>query len=421
MLHICMSIAGSVPVVVCLVLWLLQKENYHFYLGRILLLLSIFFYLAPFQLVKYVLPEWTVPLLKLPMDIHIRQDFCKVVEIRSFISREDSLWIPQWVSVIVLIWLCVIGTFAVYQIVRYRIDIRRLLGQSVKRSVSLKGRRIEILVNKNIHTPYTVGFLRQSIIVPEASLEHPCFEMCYRHEKEHKRNHDSLMKLICVVIICIHWFNPIAILLLWLYSVTAEYICDAKATEGCSDSEKKEYAKLLTELASKEEELSMVWKNSLSGSEKLMRRRICYLMKRKSLMKKGIVIATAVFTVFASSSTILAYEPFVSVDKDGMSVISMGEFGTFQNSGENDICDFSKSDEVFVYEDGRQINVPFEMSDSYAICNHNMTTGYYHVHSSNGSGGCTVYVYNAKKCVKCGYLDIGTLHSTHTYTVCPHK
>lgn len=421
MLHICMSIAGSVPVVVCLALWLLQKENYHFYLGRILLLLSIFFYLAPFQLVKYVLPEWTVPLLKLPMDIHIRQDFCKVVEIRSFISREDSLWIPQWVSVIVLIWLCVIGAFAVYQIVRYRIDIRRLLGQSVKKSVSLKGRRIEILVNKNIHTPYTVGFLRQSIIVPEASLEHSCFEMCYRHEKEHKRNHDSLMKLICVVIICVHWFNPIAILLLWLYSVTAEYICDAKATEGCSDSEKKEYAKLLTELASKEEELSMVWKNSLSGSEKLMRRRICYLMKRKSLMKKGIAIATAVFTVFASSSTILAYEPFVSLDDNTIEASDFSDYGEILEETGSDSCDFSISDTVVIFDDGRQIPIMDEKDALYALCNHVMKDCYYHVHRSNSTGGCTVSVYNAQRCTKCGYIKTGSLYATYTYTVCPHK
>lgn len=421
MLHICMSIAGSVPVVVCLVLWLLQKENYHFYLGRILLLLSIFFYLAPFQLVKYVLPEWTVPLLKLPMDIHIRQDFCKVVEIRSFISREDSLWIPQWVSVIVLIWLCVIGAFAVYQIVRYRIDIRRLLDQSVKKSVSLKGRRIEILVNKNIHTPYTVGFLRQSIIVPEASLEHPCFEMCYRHEKEHKRNHDSLMKLICVVIICVHWFNPIAILLLWLYSVTAEYICDAKATEGCSDSEKKEYAKLLTELASKEEELSMVWKNSLSGSEKLMRRRICYLMKRKSLMKKGIAIATAVFTVFASSSTILAYEPFAWTSANISEVSASSDYGEILEENGSDSCNFSISDTVVVYNDGRQIPIKNEDNSLYVLCNHAMKDCYYHVHRSNSTGGCTVHVYNAQRCTKCGYIKVGSLYATYTYTVCPHK
>lgn len=420
MLYVCMSIAGSVPVIVCLVLWLIQKENYHFYLGRILLLMSMFFYLIPFQLIKYVLPEWTVPYLKLPMEIHIRQDFYKVVELRSFISQDDSLWIPRWVSVIVLIWLCCIVTFAIYQILKYRIDIRRMLSQSVKKSVDINGRKTEILVNKKIHTPYTVGFIKQSIILPEMSLNHPCFEMCYRHEEQHRRNHDSLMKLIGVVIICIHWFNPIAILLLWLYSVTAEYICDAKAIEGCSEEERKKYARLLTELATKEEELSVVWKNSLSSSERLMRRRICYLMKRKSLMKKGIAIVTAVITMFASASTILAYEPFVSGDKYTVKASGLGEFGSFMKDGSADNCDFSISDTVFVYEDGTQVAVR-ENDTQYAICNHVMESGYYHVHSSNDSGGCTVYVFNAQQCKKCGYIKTGSLHSTHTYTVCTHK
>lgn len=421
MMYVCMSIAGSVPVIVCLVLWLIQKENYHFYLGRILLLMSMFFYLIPFQLIKYVLPEWTVPFLKLPMEIHIRQDFYKVVELRSFISQDDSLWIPRWVSVIVLIWLCCIGTFAIYQILKYRIDIRRMLSQSVKKSVDINGRKTEILVNKKIHTPYTVGFIKQSIVLPEMSLNHPCFEMCYRHEEQHRRNHDSLMKLIGVVIICIHWFNPIAILLLWLYSVTAEYICDAKAIEGCSEEEKKKYARLLTELATKEEELSVVWKNSLSSSERLMRRRICYLMKRKSLMKKGIAIATAVITVFASASTILAYEPFVWADSRTAEVSGLSDFGSFIGNDGVGKCDFSTSDEVFVYEDGTQIDINENGIEKYVLCNHKMTDGYYQVHRSNSTGGCTVNVYNAQRCTKCGYIKTGSLYATYTYTVCPHK
>ena len=421
MLCVCMSIAGSVPVIVCLVLWLIQKENYHFFLGRILLLTSMFFYLVPFQLLKYVLPEWTVPLLKLPMEIHIRQDFYKVVELQSFISQDDSLWIPQWVSVIVHIWLCCIGTFAVYQILKYRIDIRRMLSQSVKKSVDINGRKTEILVNKNIHTPYTVGFIKQTIILPEMSLNHPCFEMCYRHEDQHRRNHDSFMKLIGVVIICIHWFNPIAILLLWLYSVTAEYICDAKATEGCSKEEKKQYARLLAELATEEEELSVVWKNSLSSSERLMRRRICYLMKRKSLMKKGIAIITAAITVFASASTILAYEPFISGDKNTTKVVGSSEVVGVLKENSADKCDFSVSDVVIVHENGIQVPVVDIDNSLYAICNHVMEKCYLHAHNSNSSGGCTVHVYNAQRCTKCGYIKTGSLHNVITYMVCPHK
>lgn len=419
MLYICMSVAGSIPVVLCLIIWLLQKQAYNFRLGKRLLLLGMFFYLVPFQMVKYLLPEWTVPILKFPMDIHLQQNYFKVVEVKSIVSPEDSLWIPKWLSVVLVVWLCFIVIFAVYQIVKYRIDIRKLLLQSKKVSVEVNGEIVDLLVNKNIRTPYTVGFIKQSVIAPADSLEHPCFGMCYRHEDQHRKNHDSLMKLICIVIICIHWFNPVAILLLCLYSVTAEYICDSKAVEGCTDDEKKRYAKLLAGLSSMDKPLSMVWRNNLSGSEKLMRRRISYMMKKKGFMKKGVAIVVAAIAVFASASTILAYEPFMSVDEGTMEEVSYGQFGDFLDEDVSADCDFSISDTIFVYEDGTQEAI-IDDGLSYAICNHTMTSGYYHVHSSNGSGGCTVTVYNAQKCTKCGYLKLGSISSTHTYAVCPH-
>lgn len=50
-----------------------------------------------------------------------------------------------------------------------------------------------------------------------------------------------------------------------------------------------------------------------------------------------------------------------------------------------------------------------------------MINGYLNNHSSNGSGGCTVYVYKCQRCEKCGYLANATLYSTNTYVKCPHK
>ena len=421
MLCICMTVAGSIPVVVCLVLWLIQRQSYNYYLGKNLLLIRMFFYLVPFQMVKYLLPQRIVSVLSVPLDINVEQNFNKVVAVKSLLSPGDSIWVPKWVSILLLVWLLCIIIFSVYQIIKYRIDIRKLMAQSEQRFLDVDGETMEVWLNKNIHTPYTVGFIKRSIIVPQESLNHPCFDMFYKHEEQHKRSFDSLMKLICIVIICIHWINPIAILLLFLYGMTAEYICDAKALDGHTDEEKKKYAKLLIELSTEDEPLSMVWRNNLSGAEQLMKRRITYMMKknRMGLLRRGIAIAASVITVFASASTIMAYEPFVSVDENANEFAFDSEFVTFDDEFNIDNYDFSESDYIFVYEDGTQEAITDE-SSIYALCNHTMTSGYYSVHKSNGSGGCTVYVYNAQRCTKCGYIVAGSLHSTHTYAVCPH-
>ncbi|MFR7832739.1 MAG: hypothetical protein ACLU3F_16445 [Blautia wexlerae] len=40
-LLVCMSIAGSIPVVICLLLYIIQRENYNYILGRRLLLTGV--------------------------------------------------------------------------------------------------------------------------------------------------------------------------------------------------------------------------------------------------------------------------------------------------------------------------------------------------------------------------------------------
>ena len=422
MLYICMSVAGSIPIIVCLLLWIFQKETYNFRLGKRLLLTGMIFYLMPFQLIKYKLPDKMVERFDVPIDINVEQNLYKIVSVQSSSASGESIWIPKWLSVLSITWLCCVIIFALYQIIRYRLDIRKLMSQSEKVVIDFEGHQETVLVNPRIHSPYTVGFLKQSIIVPEKSLSHSCFNMCFRHEDRHRKNHDSFMKLVCIFIICLHWTNPIAILLLFLYGVTAEYICDAYATENCTFQEKKSYMQLLISLSTEDEPFSMVWRNNLSGSEKLMKRRINYMMKKTGVMKKGIAVLVSAVTIFASACTILAYEPFLSTDENATEILSDVESGAFYNDSFSDCSGIDDCEGVFIYEDGTEVVDNGAASDesTYALCNHNMTTGYYRTHKSDGAGGCTVKEYNAKKCTKCGYLEIGSLVSTHIYTVCPH-
>lgn len=421
MLYICMSVAGSIPVILCLILWTVQKHSYDFRFGKKLLLTGIFFYLVPFQAVKYLLPERAVSALSVPDKFYAEQTLNKFVAVNVIVPTGESVWIPIWVTVLLMIWLWCILIFAVYQIVRYRIDIRKLLAKSKKVSAEISGKTVELYLHKNIRTPYTVGFIKPVIIFPEEGLEHPCFSMIYRHEEEHRNNHDSLIKLICIVIICIHWTNPVAILLLVLYNITAEYVCDAKAGEGCTAEEKKRYLKLLIDLSTDEEPLSVVWRNNLSSGENLIKRRIDCMMRKetKGLLRRGIAVAASVLTVFASASTIFAYEPLMSTNEKGVEAFSEEEYFIFSDGDKSEGYDLTKEDSIFIYEDGTQVAVTNDAS-TYALCIHTLKSGYVSTHKSDGSGGCTVKEYKAKRCTKCGYIEVGDLYGTYTYPVCPH-
>lgn len=146
------------------------------------------------------------------------------------------------------------------------------------------------------------------------------------------------------------------------------------------------------------------------------------MMKKTGVMKRGIAVLVSAVTIFASACTILAYEPFLSTNENATEILGELEYGSFGDNEFSDDSCFGEEEGFFEDENGNRIEIPDGESDAstYALCNHSMTTGYYTGHKSNGSGGCTVYVYNAKKCTKCGYLEIGSLVSTHTYVTCPH-
>ena len=422
MLYICMSVAGSIPVIVCFLLWIFQRESYNFRLGKRLLVAGMLFYLMPFQLVKYLMPEDVVQMISFPNAITFDYNFNNSVSVKGNVLLGETVWIPKLLYFISMGWLAIVLLFALYQIISYRIDIHKLLRCSEEMEMDINGKKQKLLVNSNIHTPYTVGFVKQSVLVPKDSLAHSCFNMCYRHEEQHRKNHDSLMKLLCIVIFCMHWMNPITILLFILYRATAECICDAYATEEASMKEKKEYIQLLIDLSAKDEPFSMVWRNNLSASDKLIKRRISCMMKRTGMMKKGIAVFVTMVTVLASTCTIFAYEPFISSNENATEIVNDFDNGSFFDERFSaDVC-FEEDEWIFVNEDGTQEIIVNGENDSsnYALCIHSMVDGYFRGHKANSTGGCTVKEYKARRCSKCGYLEIGDLVNVATYMVCPH-
>lgn len=115
-LLVCMSIAGSIPVVICLLLYIIQRDNYNYILGRRLLLTGLFFYLVPVQLVKYLIPRDAFPTFMLSKESQLYLSGSL-----SFWSERkgEYVWMPNWFNIIAKLWLVGIIIFAVYQVIQY--------------------------------------------------------------------------------------------------------------------------------------------------------------------------------------------------------------------------------------------------------------------------------------------------------------
>ena len=430
-LLVCMSIAGSIPVMICLFLYLIQRGNYNYILGRRLLLTGVFFYLVPVQLVKYLLPKDALPetmLIGRKADSYLSGTL-------SFWSEKqgDYIWIPQWFNIFARIWLAGIIIFAIYEIIKYWRGAHSIRNYIFEKIEDPEDNLTYYLIPDEICGPWTIGFFRQKIVFPESFPLHPDFIMVYKHEHTHLKNHDNLVKLLCLFVLCLHWMNPVAYLLLFLYIDTAEIVSDSAAVDGCTKEKRQDYANLLVLEAATSDIRPAVWKNNLSGHKsnkegkdfKTLKRRINYMMKekRKGMLQRGIMVAVSALTVVASAGTVFAYEPMQWSDGSFDETIwsSEPEYAGYTNSDAiTDELDFSECDNIFIDENGEIVNIFSDEIDTHILCTHSMVNGYFYTHKSNSSGGCTVVTYTCQRCEKCGYLANKKYYSTTTYAKCPH-
>lgn len=416
MLLICMSIAGTVPLIICLLLLLLQRKKFSYRLGRNLVFLSLAGYLIPFQVVKYLMPT----------DFLRRTD--ALANISYYINFDDkeaisyhgiSLWMSDWILMIGLCWLFLISGFSVYEIIKYHRLTRKLKKITEKRTCFLPGiGDVEYRISPLIGSPYTIGFLKPFIVAPESLEDSRLSEMIMRHEYSHLCCHDSAVKLLCLLAICLHFYNPLTLLTLLLYTSFSENIADQAATEGFTTEERKAYAVALVNLSARNRQVPVVWKNNLLGAKHTMKRRVEFIMMKNRKSSKIGTAAAILASVFLSGTTVFGYAPMQTTE--AADSVQLNETVSFVDSASNNL--FANSNIYF--ETDEHVNILVNDSDlepRAIICTHDFKSGYADVHNSKSNGGCEVKTYTAKICKKCNHLVIMDLIGTTNYPKCPHK
>ena len=410
MLLICMSIAGTVPLIICLLLLLLQRKKFSYRLGRNLVFLSLAGYLIPFQVVKYLMPTDALA----NISYYINFDDKEAISYHGI-----SLWMSDWILMIGLCWLFLISGFSVYEIIKYHRLTRKLKKITEKRTCFLPGiGDVEYRISPLIGSPYTIGFLKPFIVAPESLEDSRLSEMIMRHEYSHLRRHDSAVKLLCLLAICLHFYNPLTLLTLLLYTSFSENIADQAATEGFTTEEKKAYAIALVTLSARNRQVPVVWKNNLLGAKHTMKRRVEFIMRKNRKASKIGTAAAILASVFLSGTTVFGYAPMQTTE--AADSVQLNETVSFVDSASNN--PFANSNIYF--ETDEHVNILVNDSDlepRAIICTHDFKSGYADVHNSKSNGGCEVKRYTAKICQKCNHLVIMDYVSTTTYAKCPHK
>ena len=363
----------------------------------------------------------------MPTDVLEETD--SIVNISNFMNFDNkeaisyrgiSVWMSNWILVIGVCWLLLVIGFSIYEIIKYQWLTRKLKRIAETRTCFLPGiGDVEYRISPQIPAPYTIGFFRPFIVAPKDLEDSRLSEMILRHEYSHLRCHDSAVKLVCLLVICLHFFNPLALLTLLLYTGFSENLADEAATTGSSLEERKAYATALVNLSAKDRQVPVVWKNNLLGERYTIKRRVEFIMTGNRKASKIGTVAAIMASVILSGTTAFAYAPMQTTE--AADSITINETVLFSKA--NTAYDsFANSNIYFTSDNGTTVLVNESDLESRAIiCTHDFETGFADIHNSKSNGGCEVKRYTAKKCKKCNHLVIKDYISTTTYAKCPHK
>lgn len=165
-------------------------------------------------------------------------------------------------------------------------------------------RKLEIRESEYVKSPLTYGVFQPVILLPK-NIDYDDKEklkLVLLHELIHIKNFDQVNKIMLVVGVCAHWFNPLAWVMFFLANRDIELVCDDKVVQVVGYSKKSEYAYMLINM---EEKRKSYMSTVSCFSEKFIEERVLSIMKNKRTSFKGFTLAVimvlSLTVIFASS------------------------------------------------------------------------------------------------------------------------
>jgi bla regulator protein BlaR1 len=234
-------------------------------------------------------------------------------EISDPFETSNARWTPMYL--LVLVWLSgavVMMSLSVREQMRFTARVR---GEPEIRSadilrlfetcqLEMKVRRpVKLVETKQIAMPTLLGVMRPKLLLPTSmlqTLEANELRHIFLHELAHVKRRDISLNLLTVLLLALHWFNP----LLW-YAVSQmkrdqEVACDALALKHLSSEHYKDYARtLLKLLETLTDPIRVAGAAGISSSKKEMKRRITMITKHKKITAQNTVLGLAVIMVLS--------------------------------------------------------------------------------------------------------------------------
>lgn len=272
---------------------------------------------------RYLFLLWSVPALRLLIPI----TFPSPVSVYNVVPLPDSLYVggeaefervggeaakTSALEFLPIIWIVgVIVTLAVFVIMYIR--LARIIGKAEQKG--------EYYILENAGTPFVFGIIHPKIYLPP-DIDPRDLPFILSHEKTHIHYRDNLVKAAALLIVSLHWFNPIVWLGYFLMLRDMEGACDDRTLLEIPD--KKGYAEALLDISMRQNGINM----GIAFGEKSVKSRIKATLNKKEAAPIAVAVSVMIIGIF---SVCLLLDPAVTL-KSGTSPIKNTEVTTVENA-----------------------------------------------------------------------------------------
>ena len=210
---------------------------------------SVFLALWAIAALRLLVPVFIPTGVQIALPAQGEQNFAATA-VRTIVQPTELTPVQSGASALRLlpwVWLAVAAAlligFAVSH-VRLRRSFRFSVPMPEQAGVAANVRMLDGLAS-----PLTYGVLRPVILLPADFDWHDEQKLTQvlAHERTHIRHRDVLFKGVLLVACCVHWFNPLVWLMLYLASQDMEMRCDAAVVRALGKGGKVRYARTLVE------------------------------------------------------------------------------------------------------------------------------------------------------------------------------
>lgn len=189
--------------------------------------------------------------------------------------------------------------------------------------------KLSLQKNVLIDMPMIVGIRHPQVILPERDYTKEELEIIFFHELSHFKHKDLQCKILVVVVLMFHVFNPFCYVLLGIVNLWSEFMADASALEmsGQLHDAKLYFNKIVDLVPDHKKTIREKFLfSTLYKDDNTLSRRIDFMKKYQRARKAGKAVTaalTAAFvlmsttTIFASGKTVADLHNFIYQSTEG--------------------------------------------------------------------------------------------------------